>query len=142
MTSKPIEVAGESPSPISSETEDHKFSTLAQGNEKDVAYTQETRPPAKENDFSDLTFPPPWKHERWFPGGYNQNRMLKFKNPKTMYTAINLFAGVAIMFYGYDQGVLSLVNLNPNYQSLMGIAPIEGGSMSNRRPLSATYSNR
>lgn len=30
------------------------------------------------------------------------------------------------MFYGYDQGVMSQVNLNPHYQELMGIAPIEG----------------
>lgn len=30
------------------------------------------------------------------------------------------------MFYGYDQGVMSQVNLNPDYQQLMGIAPIEG----------------
>lgn len=30
------------------------------------------------------------------------------------------------MFYGYDQGVMSQVNLNPDYQILMGIHPIEG----------------
>ena len=30
------------------------------------------------------------------------------------------------MFYGYDQGVMSQVNLNPDYQELMGIAPVEG----------------
>ncbi|KAL8894875.1 MAG: hypothetical protein Q9192_003993 [Flavoplaca navasiana] len=45
-----------------------------------------------------------------------------------MYRAISLFAGVAIMFHGYDQGVMSQVNLNPHYQELMGIAPIEGNS--------------
>lgn len=33
------------------------------------------------------------------------------------------------MFYGYDQGVMSQVNLNPHYQELMGIAPIEGTSV-------------
>ena len=66
-------------------------------------------PPA--NDVKDES----WKWERFFIGGYNQSRMFKFKNPKTMYTAINLFAGVAIMFYGYDQGVMSQVNLNVDY---------------------------
>lgn len=45
-----------------------------------------------------------------------------------MYTAINLFAGVAIMFYGYDQGVMSQVNLNENYWNEMGINPIKGNS--------------
>jgi len=30
------------------------------------------------------------------------------------------------MFYGYDQGVMSQVNLNPDYQTRMGIYPIEG----------------
>ena len=126
MTSKHIEKAGQSPSPISSETEDQKISTHVYDDEKGEVDNDEKHTPAKQNEFSNLEFPPPWKHERWFPGGYHQRRMLKFKNPKTMYTAINLFAGVAIMFYGYDQGVMSQVNLNPNYQSLMGIAPVEG----------------
>ncbi|MCJ1476217.1 hypothetical protein MMC13_004883 [Lambiella insularis] len=75
-----------------------------------------------------ITFPEPWKYGKFFPGGYSQKRMLKFKNPKSMYYAINLFAGVAIMFYGYDQGVMSQVNLNPNYQTLMGINPVTGNS--------------
>lgn len=34
--------------------------------------------------------------------------------------------GFAIMFYGYDQGVMSLVNLNPDYQKRMGIFPTDG----------------
>ncbi|KAL8943180.1 MAG: hypothetical protein Q9216_001234 [Gyalolechia sp. 2 TL-2023] len=80
----------------------------------------------EKDDLENLNYPQPWSFERWFPGGYSQGRMIKFKNPKTMYKAINLFAGVAIMFYGYDQGVMSQVNLNPHYQELMGIAPIEG----------------
>ncbi len=58
---------------------------------------------AKDEGYDDINYPPPWKWEKFFVGGYNQSRMFKFKNPKTMYTAINLFAGVAIMFYGYDQ---------------------------------------
>lgn len=32
------------------------------------------------------------------------------------------------MFYGYDQGVMSQVNLNPDYQKLMGIYPVTGSS--------------
>lgn len=102
--------------------------------------------PAKEEEFKNLKYPQPWKFEKWFLGGYSQKRMLKFKNPKTMYYAINLFAGmdiytissvqnpllttgvlgIAIMFYGYDQGVMSQVNLNPDYQKHMGIAPVTG----------------
>ena len=70
---------------------------------------------AKDEDHVDINYPPPWKWERYFVGGYSQSRMFKFKKPKTMYTAINLFAGVAIMFYGYDQGVMSQVNLNEDY---------------------------
>ncbi|KAI4137058.1 MAG: hypothetical protein L6R39_007497, partial [Caloplaca ligustica] len=81
-----------------------------------------------DDDYENLNYPSPWKFEKWFLGGYSQGRMIKFKKPKTMYKAINLFAGVAIMFYGYDQGVMSQVNLNPHYQELMGIAPIEGNS--------------
>ena len=75
-------------------------------------------PPAddvKDEDHININYPPPWKWERYFVGGYSQSRMFKFKKSKTMYTAINLFAGVAIMFYGYDQGVMSQVNLNEDY---------------------------
>lgn len=71
-----------------------------------------------------ISYPPPWKWERFFIGGYDQSRMLKFKKPKTMYTAINLFAGVAIMFYGYDQGVMSQVNLNEDYWNHSMDAPL------------------
>ena len=81
--------------------------------------------PLKERT-NDIDYPPPWKWENFFPGGYHQSRMFKFKKPKTMYTAINLFAGVAIMFYGYDQGVMSQVNLNEDYWNHMGINPITG----------------
>lgn len=69
----------------------------------------------KVENHDNISYPPPWKWEKFFIGGYNQSRMFKFKKPKTMYTAINLFAGVAIMFYGYDQGVMSQVNLNEDY---------------------------
>lgn len=78
----------------------------------------------REESYDNINYPPPWKWERYFIGGYNQKRMLKFKKPKTMYTAINLFAGVAIMFYGYDQGVMSQVNLNEDYWNHSMDAPI------------------
>ena len=55
---------------------------------------------AQDDDVENINYPEPWKYEKFFVGGYAQGRMLKFKKPKTMYTAINLFAGVAIMFYG------------------------------------------
>ena len=85
---------------------------------------------AKEENYDNINYPPPWKWEKFFLGGYNQSRMFKFKKPKTMYTAINLFAGVAIMFYGYDQGVMSQVNLNEDYWNRSMDAPIleEGNS--------------
>lgn len=79
---------------------------------------------AKEENYDNINYPPPWKWEKFFLGGYNQSRMFKFKKPKTMYTAINLFAGVAIMFYGYDQGVMSQVNLNEDYWNRSMDAPI------------------
>lgn len=79
-----------------------------------------------DDDLDNLNYPPAWKWEKYFIGGYSPGRMIKFKKPKSMYTAINLFAGVAIMFYGYDQGVMSQVNLNPDYQRHMGIYPVEG----------------
>jgi len=46
-----------------------------------------------EDDYENLNYPPAWKFEKYFVGGYSQKRMLKFKKPKSMYTAINLFAG-------------------------------------------------
>ncbi len=43
--------------------------------------------------YENLNYPPAWKFEKYFIGGYSQKRMFKFKKPKSMYTAINLFAG-------------------------------------------------
>ena len=62
--------------------EEHSPSTHTDGNNHEE----------KEN-VDNLEYPKPWKFEKWFVGGYTQNRMLKFKKPKSMYTAINLFAG-------------------------------------------------
>lgn len=55
-----------------------------------------------EGDSDNLRYPVPWKYEKFFIGGYSQNRMLEFKKPKSMYTAINLFAGEAICFTADD----------------------------------------
>lgn len=57
--------------------------------------------PGKEDEHDDvaaekqshIVHPEPWAFEKWIPGGYNQSRMLRFKNPSTMYKVINLFAG-------------------------------------------------
>ena len=37
------------------------------------------------------------------------------------------------MFYGYDQGVMSQVNLNPDYQSHMDIMPVKGNIGTRRK---------
>lgn len=94
---------------------DSQLPNEAQENKEGTSSAGPPANDAKDEDYDNINYPPPWKWERFFIGGYSQSRMLKFKNPKTMYTAINLFAGVAIMFYGYDQGVMSQVNLNEDY---------------------------
>lgn len=48
----------------------------------------------EDEEIEELNYPAPWKFEKFFLGGYSQGRMLKFKKPKTMYKAINLFAGI------------------------------------------------
>ena len=108
-------------SPSSSDTQIPK-----EAHEYDEVKTSASPPAddAKDEDHVDINYPPPWKWERYFVGGYSQSRMFKFKKPKTMYTAINLFAGVAIMFYGYDQGVMSQVNLNEDYWNHSEDTPI------------------
>jgi len=74
------------PSETSSETTvPHK------NDEKSHVTEQDHREDA--DDYENLNYPKPWKFEKWFVGGYSQRRMLKLKNPKRMYTAINLFAG-------------------------------------------------
>lgn len=65
-----------------------------------LPHTNDEKPHVVEQDhqeatdiYENLNYPKPWKFVKWFTGGYSQQRMLKFKNPKRMYTAINLFAG-------------------------------------------------
>ncbi|KZP06847.1 hypothetical protein FIBSPDRAFT_763696 [Athelia psychrophila] len=74
---------------------------------------------------SDVQPLPEWWVAKYLPG-YSPGRMLKFKSAKTYYWAINMLAGLAILFYGYDQGVMSLVNLNEDYLTKMGIYPTTG----------------
>lgn len=114
------------PSKTSSDAEFHGEGEILA--EKDASHGSQDRVTEDPTTSDDLQYPEPWKYEKFFIGGYSQSRMFKFKKPKSMYIAINLFAGIAIMFYGYDQGVMSQVNLNPEYQKLMGISPVEGNS--------------
>ncbi|MBW0523444.1 hypothetical protein O181_063159 [Austropuccinia psidii MF-1] len=67
-------------------------------------------------------FPPPleWKLAKYFPGGYSRTRQFPFKGQKMLWS-VNLIAGVAIMFYGFDQGVMSGVNNSSDYQKKMAI---------------------
>lgn len=61
-----------------------------------------------------------WKYAKYFPGAYNRKRQLPCTG-HTMTWAVNLIAGIAIMFYGFDQGVMSGVNNTHDYQRRMGI---------------------
>ncbi|KAG1813792.1 hypothetical protein EV424DRAFT_1415628 [Suillus variegatus] len=70
---------------------------------------------------------PEWWMSKYLPS-YSATRMFKFRNPNSYNWANNLFAGLAILFYGYDQGVMSQVNLNEDYLKLMGIYPTTGNS--------------
>ncbi|KII91995.1 hypothetical protein PLICRDRAFT_102899 [Plicaturopsis crispa FD-325 SS-3] len=89
-------------------------------NSKDEATTE-----FHENLDDDVPPLPEWWASKFLPG-YSDKRMLEFKNPNHYYWAINLLAGLAILFYGYDQGVMSQVNLNQDYLTRMGIYPTEG----------------
>lgn len=49
-------------------------------------------------------------YSRFFLGGYKEGRILPFKGD-VMKWAIQLIAGLAILFYGYDQGEPSHLKL-------------------------------
>ncbi|KAG2358946.1 general substrate transporter [Suillus spraguei] len=70
---------------------------------------------------------PEWWMSKYLPS-YSAARMFKFDNPNSYNWANNLLAGLAVLFYGYDQGVMSQVNLNEDYLKLMGIYPTTGNS--------------
>ncbi|KAI7878478.1 general substrate transporter [Lichtheimia hyalospora FSU 10163] len=40
---------------------------------------------------------------------------------QSLVTAVNCAAGLSIFFFGYDQGVMSGVNISPHYRQLMGL---------------------
>ena len=59
-----------------------------------------------------------WKWAKWFPG---TNRwQIPLKGKKLM-VAINAIGGLAILYYGYDQGVMAGVNNTENYRRIMGV---------------------
>lgn len=77
------------PSQSSSETD------VPQALDEKHAVPQDSRK-QDEDGLEKLNYPEPWKLEKWFVGGYSQKRMIKFKKPKNMYRAINLFAGMSM----------------------------------------------
>ena len=79
------------PSPGSSETNVQSGTQELNDEKLDGSSGINGVPP--EDDYDNLNYPPAWRYEKYFVGGYNQKQMLKFKKPKSMYTAINLFAG-------------------------------------------------
>ncbi|PQE11611.1 MFS monosaccharide transporter protein [Rutstroemia sp. NJR-2017a WRK4] len=58
---------------------------------------------------------------KFIPGGYSPSRCLTYSG-KPMVYSILLLAGTAIMFFGYDASVMSLINTNEDYLALMGVA--------------------
>lgn len=83
MSSNNLEHSGRSPSQASSETavpqpEDGILEKLASPEPRQTGLKQA-------GDYGTIAYPEPWKHEKWFPGGYSQTQMLKFKHPKRMY---------------------------------------------------------
>ncbi|WVW79773.1 hypothetical protein I302_101743 [Kwoniella bestiolae CBS 10118] len=64
--------------------------------------------------------PEPVTWAKYFPGGYNANLQIPLRGKKMMY-AIQAIGGLAILFYGYDQGVMSGVVINPQFKQLMGV---------------------
>ncbi|WWD16756.1 hypothetical protein CI109_101188 [Kwoniella shandongensis] len=67
-----------------------------------------------------LPAPPPVQWARYFPGGYDPSYQLPIKGKKMMW-AIQAIGGLAILFYGYDQGVMSGVVNNDQFRQLMGV---------------------
>ena len=58
---------------------------------------------------------------KYIPGGYSASRCIKWKGKPMLY-AILMFAGISILFFGYDASVMSQVNTNANYKLLMGVS--------------------
>ncbi|WVQ94445.1 hypothetical protein IAU59_001524 [Kwoniella sp. CBS 9459] len=66
------------------------------------------------------SLPAPAKAEwaKFFPGGYDSKYQIPLKGKGMMY-AIQAIGGLAILFYGYDQGVMSGVVINDDFKRLM-----------------------
>jgi hypothetical protein len=71
--------------------------------------------------FKILTVSDESSFSKYIPGGYSPSRCLKLSGKPMMYAILSL-AGCAIMFFGYDASVMSLVNTNIDYLHLMGAA--------------------
>jgi hypothetical protein len=71
------------------EVSDASQTTSLRKTDKDVAYNYGN----PSNEPTHTMHTEPWRFESFIPGGYSQPRMLRFKNPSTMYKVINLFAG-------------------------------------------------
>lgn len=67
-----------------------------------------------------LPAPPAKSWAKYFPGDYNPKRQFPLKG-KAMGYAIQTIGGIALLFYGYDQGVMSGVVNNTQFKELMGV---------------------
>lgn len=76
-------------------------------------------PPCKVCYLGSLTSPAESRLAKYIPGGYSPKRCLKYRGRPMMYLVL-LFAGVSILFFGYDASVMSQVNTNQDYLDLMG----------------------
>ncbi|KAH8797740.1 low-affinity glucose transporter HXT3 [Xylogone sp. PMI_703] len=68
---------------------------------------------------SGQVYEPESKYAAYIPGGYSPGRCLKLSGRRMIYAILSL-AGCAIMFFGYDASVMSLVNTNSDYLLHMG----------------------
>ena len=66
-------------------------------------------------------FEPESRLSKYIPGGYSPSRCLPFQG-RTMMYAVLCLAGLSILFFGYDASVMSQVNTNKDYLTLMGAA--------------------
>jgi hypothetical protein len=71
--------------------------------------------------FKILTVSDESSFSKYIPGEYSPSRCLKLSGKPMMYAILSL-AGYAIMLFGYDASVMSLVNTNKGYLHLMGAA--------------------
>lgn len=80
------------------------------------------------SDFPELA-EPFWS--KFIPPIYNEKRVLKL-TAFQMTWAVQMVAGIAVMFFGFDQGVMSGVNESKDYLRLMGTDSGVNGSQTER----------